>query len=251
MKPAFTDDSYLLKLDLFLAQSIAIITCGVVQTSFTRTIYLLSHNLFLSLFVEFLVLAQLGFGLTFTTNEYFDNIVFNASDSTHWIILTWTSSNGVTDILISACMYTLLSQRQTGNKRTDTFINRMVTYSIQTGVVTSLLAMTIAGVLYKDERLWAMILGLSYTGVYSFVFLSNLHARSDADTASGSQMISLRALKGKVRKPADIPGVSVTREAYQESCYDGPAEVELHSRLERFFPEMIESCTYDADVNEE
>ncbi|KAF9514790.1 hypothetical protein BS47DRAFT_842893 [Hydnum rufescens UP504] len=68
------------------------------------------------------------------------------------------------DIVITICMCLLLQRRRTGFRKTDSMINRMLVYTVSTGLVTSVLS--------------CFILVVPLGGFYSVSMLANLHSRT-------------------------------------------------------------------------
>ncbi|KAF9511103.1 hypothetical protein BS47DRAFT_1347128 [Hydnum rufescens UP504] len=100
-----------------------------VQTFFAHRVYSLSANLYVGVFVQVLVLLQ-------NTNLEFRVIVKECT----WLFVSWLTIQATADVVITTCMCLLLRRRRTGFQKTDSVINRMVLYTIGTGLITSVLS---------------------------------------------------------------------------------------------------------------
>jgi len=156
----------------------AVCASVTVQTFFAHRVYSLSADLYLGVFVEVLVLVQFGFG---AATSVASNIVttFEALDKDWmWLVVSWLAMQAIADVAIATCMCLLLRRRRTGFQKTDSVINRMVLYTISTGLVTSILSCILLGLFAKygfDFTVCAICMPLA--GFYSITMLANLHTR--------------------------------------------------------------------------
>ncbi|KAF9513486.1 hypothetical protein BS47DRAFT_971241 [Hydnum rufescens UP504] len=111
-----------------------------VQTFFAYRVYSLSANLYAGVLVQVLVLLQFGFGaataIRANMNLEFQVIVKECT----WLVVSWLTVQATADIVIATSMCLLLRRRRTGFQKTDSVINRMVLYTISTGLITSVLS---------------------------------------------------------------------------------------------------------------
>lgn len=63
--------------------------------------------------------------------------------SLDWLLKLTNSINAVTDILITAALIALLHRSRTGFRRSDNMINRLILFTVNTGALTSILAIII------------------------------------------------------------------------------------------------------------
>ncbi|KAF9517115.1 hypothetical protein BS47DRAFT_1359871 [Hydnum rufescens UP504] len=68
---------------------------------------------------------------------------------TSWLVEAWLTIQAIADVVIATCMCLLLRHRRTGLQKTNSVINRMVFYTINTGLVTSILSCICLGMFAK------------------------------------------------------------------------------------------------------
>ncbi|KAF9520191.1 hypothetical protein BS47DRAFT_848631 [Hydnum rufescens UP504] len=124
-------------------------TSVTVQTFFAHRIYSLSANVYLGALVQALVLVQFGFGAaTSVTSNMALEFVVEVKEWT-WVAISWLAMQAIADIVIATCMCLLLRRRRTGFQKTDSVINRMLLYTINTGLVTSVLSCIVLAMFAK------------------------------------------------------------------------------------------------------
>ncbi|TDL21752.1 hypothetical protein BD410DRAFT_789518, partial [Rickenella mellea] len=106
-----------------------------VQLFFARRVYLLSKNKYL------LVLLVLLTTVHFSLVVYFSVRAFNYHNFADYVHLAWVppttvSSAAAADIIIATSMCYFFKTARTGFGRTDTLINTLTMYSINTGLLT-------------------------------------------------------------------------------------------------------------------
>ncbi|KAF9513675.1 hypothetical protein BS47DRAFT_1382326 [Hydnum rufescens UP504] len=190
--------------DFTIFQVSAVCASVTVQTFFAHRVYSLSTNLYLGALVQVLVLVQFGFGVgqhssscipwTLTDSVPIKSIFWHAAATAvrsntvltfealvrewRWLAVSWVAMQAIADIVIATCMCLLLRRRRTGFQMTDSTINRMVLYTISTGLVTSVLSCILLGVFARygfDFTVFAICMPLG--GFYSVTMLANLHTR--------------------------------------------------------------------------
>ncbi|KAF8327472.1 uncharacterized protein EI90DRAFT_3127156 [Cantharellus anzutake] len=83
------------------------------------------------------------------------------------------------DLIIAVSMSYYLQRCRTGFRQTDTVLRKLTLYAINTGLVTSVLALAVMfAFAFYGFHFIAMILILPLGGVYNASFLANLHSRS-------------------------------------------------------------------------
>ncbi|KAF9558841.1 hypothetical protein CPC08DRAFT_539345 [Agrocybe pediades] len=120
-----------------------IITCIsdlIVRSVFARRIWLLSgrNNILLSaiMFTTFFVFAM---GIAFAARGFIDMSYIRLTMES-WILYTALGAGVAADGLITAALCMLLDHSRTGFKSTDSLVNTLMLYSINTGLLTSLCA---------------------------------------------------------------------------------------------------------------
>jgi len=166
-----------------------------VQTFFARRVHSLSANPYLGVLVYVLVLVQFGFGaatcVKAVTLLEFEAIV----KEWRWFAAVWLIIQTIADIVITTCMCLLLRHRRTGFQKTDSVINRMVLYTISTGLATSVLSCVILAIFAKyGFNFGVFAIGMPLGGFYSVTMLANLNMRkrhqARLDTPSLLELIS-------------------------------------------------------------
>ncbi|KAL5531014.1 hypothetical protein ACEPAG_3890 [Sanghuangporus baumii] len=138
----FGNISYLSRLDSHLIDTFALtgFVNLAVQILFVTRIWRLSHgNYYLNGVVIALVIAQ------FVAQEFYfaQAVHFQFVDQLYSIVLDERIEKSITaaaDITITCVLAFLLHFSRSGLKKTDTLINRLIIYSVNTGAITSMLA---------------------------------------------------------------------------------------------------------------
>ncbi|KAF9514786.1 hypothetical protein BS47DRAFT_1342763 [Hydnum rufescens UP504] len=95
-----------------------------------------------------------------------------------WLLVSWLAIQATADIVIATRMYLLLRRRRTGVQKTDSVINRMVLYTISTGLVTSVLSCIDLMLFAKyGFQFGVFATGMALGPFYSITMLANLHMR--------------------------------------------------------------------------
>ncbi|KAF9504896.1 hypothetical protein BS47DRAFT_1368454 [Hydnum rufescens UP504] len=153
--------------------------------------FIVSANLYAGVLVQVLVLLQFGFGaataIRANMNLEFQVIVKECT----WLVVSWLTVQATADIVIATCMCLLLRRRRTGFQKTDSVINRMVLYTISTGLITSVLSCFL---LVVHDIASAELMGAPLGTFYSITMLANLHMRTTLrarlETPSPLELIS-------------------------------------------------------------
>jgi len=149
------------------------------------------------------VLLQFGFGVVtyikFNTVRDFAVLIKEWT----WLAVAWLAIQAIADLVIATCMCLLLRHRRTGFQKTDSVINRMVLYTISTGLVTSVLSCILLGMFVKYGFNFTTTIGIPLGTVYSITMLANLHTRTalraKLDTPTPLELIS-SSLKKRIRR---------------------------------------------------
>lgn len=121
-----------------------IVTCLsdlIVRCIFARRIWLLSGRNKLLLFIIVVVsVLVFGIGIAFTVRGIVDVSFIKLLDQS-WLIYTAFGSSVFVDVLIAGSLCVLLHRSRSGFKSTDSLVNTLMLYSINTGLLTSIAAM--------------------------------------------------------------------------------------------------------------
>jgi len=156
----------------------AVCTSVTVQTFFAHRVYSLSTNLYLGILVQVLVLVQFGFGVATGVIVNMKLDVGVVLGEYEWVPMSWLVIQAIADIVIATCMYLVLRHQRTGFQKTDSMVDRMILYTISTGLITSVLSCIILGMFTKyGLNVSVLTVSLPLSGLYSVTMLANLHTR--------------------------------------------------------------------------
>ncbi|KAH6904702.1 hypothetical protein BKA70DRAFT_1153901 [Coprinopsis sp. MPI-PUGE-AT-0042] len=199
---------------------------GIVQTFYTYRVWKLSkRNYFLSGFILFLILATTGSGTAWVVLGMQSKTYRELLEITP-LTITINALSTAVDILIAASLCWFLHRSRTGFKRSDTIITKLMVWIINTGMLTTICAVSslIALVVSPNTLIYATFyfcIGRFYTNS----FLGTLNARrsisgstqpSERDTSNMVMSIPSSVLNG--RKTQDIAiRIDTTQEAMMDS----------------------------------
>ncbi|KAF9504827.1 hypothetical protein BS47DRAFT_1386147 [Hydnum rufescens UP504] len=205
----------------------AVCASVTVQTFFAHRVYSLSANLHLGVLVEVLVLVQFGFGVA---TGVIVNKVLNIGvvlSGYGWVTVSWLVIQATADIVIATCMCLVLQRQRTGFQKTNSMIDRMILYTISTGLITSVLSCIILGMFLKyGLNVSVLIISLPLSGLYSVTMLANLHTRKTLqarlNTPGHFELIS-SSMKMRIRRKAGNCGNEES--LYQRTRINSATEV--------------------------
>ncbi|ETW81805.1 hypothetical protein HETIRDRAFT_173483 [Heterobasidion irregulare TC 32-1] len=111
----------------------------IVECFFARRVWILGKNIYITATIVILSLLHFVFGIVFTVEEFILQ-EFSRFPSLIWIACAGLGSAAATDIIIAASMCWYLWKSRTGFKGTDSIIATLMAYSINTGLLTSIIA---------------------------------------------------------------------------------------------------------------
>ncbi|KAF5376161.1 hypothetical protein D9757_009318 [Collybiopsis confluens] len=158
------------------------VTSICVQLFFARRLFYLLRNKYaryiLLVGISTLSVVNFVFGVYVTARclilKFFANFVVIT-----WGVDLWLGANVACDILITLSMLYGLHTSRTGIKSTNHLINRLMTYSIQTGAVTSITEIfCLAAYTASGFHFGHILVVFPLSGLYATSFLANLHARA-------------------------------------------------------------------------
>jgi len=150
---------------------------AIVQTFYTYRAWCLNKSYFLTPLILFLILATVGSGMAW--------VILAMQIRTYRQLLhispltiTINALSTTVDVIIATTLCILLNKARTGFKRSDTIINKLIIFVVNTGVLTSCCAIAslISLVLSPDSLIYAAFyfcIGRFYTNS----FLATLNAR--------------------------------------------------------------------------
>ncbi|KAF9491726.1 hypothetical protein BDN71DRAFT_1452425 [Pleurotus eryngii] len=108
--------------------------------------------------------------------------VFSRKPELHWPALTWLLASAIADALITSTLVYSLYKRKTGFKDTDSVIERVIRFTIQTGLITALFAiLDVVFFLVSPHTTLNFIWDLALGKLYSNVLMSTLNSRAGWD----------------------------------------------------------------------
>jgi len=180
------------------------IICFAVQAFFILRIWRLSHkNIILTCTLS--VLCFVPFVLTIVyfakmyhfTNFIQLNAIFPISKSINVL-------SAVADVSIAATLIFLLQQSRTGFKSSETVINRLIMFSVNTGLFTSitaiasLITITVWPATFIYITFYLLVPRLYINSLYATLNARNsLRSGTTGDTDTGSNSVSLGQLRGR------------------------------------------------------
>ncbi|KAH9969928.1 hypothetical protein BC827DRAFT_1164112 [Russula dissimulans] len=128
--------------DMWATNSQSVINMVVgysVQLFYARRVYLMSNNIIIPSIVAVLGGLCFSMGALFTARAFVLKR-YSRYGSLIWVTVVGMSAAAVADILIASSMCWYLHRKRTGFAKTDSTIITLMTYSINTGLLTSVLA---------------------------------------------------------------------------------------------------------------
>jgi len=185
----------------------------LVQLYYARRLYRMSNNIILPVIIAALGTLTFSLGIVYTVKAM-ELKRFSRYDSLIWVTCVGIGSTCLADILIAVSMCWCLYHKRTGFKKTDSTIMTLILYSINTGLLTSVLAIGTLVFVRRPFISLTFFLALGRCYVNSlFAMLNNrntLRGRSTNDSSGGSfAMSSIRQSKYP-RSPTGPTNVAVT-----------------------------------------
>ncbi|KAG9224285.1 hypothetical protein CCMSSC00406_0004784 [Pleurotus cornucopiae] len=178
-------------------------TAFLVQSFLARRVWQLSgRNIWLTGLVAFLVLSEFGcvlafaaLSLRFTTYEQLGTL--------KELSITVNALGAAGDVVIAFALCVLLHRSRTGFQRSDSMINKLIIFAVNTGVLTSLCA--IASLISASPRLIAVAPD-TFLYIAFFFCLGRLYSNSLLATLNARKMI--RAASGGIQSTSDHNNIS-------------------------------------------
>jgi len=150
-----------------------------VQTFFALRVYELSSNWLLGALVELFVLSQFAFGLAVSVTMNVTLAIQIFVEKYTWLVLAWLALRAAADLIICSTVAFLLRERRTGFKHSDTAVNLMIRWTINTGVVTAITSVVILAVFARAGFHYVVLmLAIPHSGIYMLTMMANLHSRT-------------------------------------------------------------------------
>jgi len=159
---------------------ITVISVMIVQLFFVYRLHQLSALVWLPVFIVITTFVQTGMGLvsnvkSFTTTHFTKSIIHQLRA----FIITSLVLGAANSLVIALSLSFSLWKSRTGFSQTDSVLRKLSIYAINTGALTSVMAMTIMiSVIWFGSSSIQQAFGLPLGGVYTACLLANFHSRS-------------------------------------------------------------------------
>ncbi|EPQ57835.1 hypothetical protein GLOTRDRAFT_136687 [Gloeophyllum trabeum ATCC 11539] len=209
---------------------LGVLVAGVVHAYYIRRVWILSnHNIPLTLFLALVALLRFSFGLT-TTSLCYSIGQWTTFRERRLPLITLAgglSSAAAVDLIVAFSLIWFLEHSRTGFDRSDSRINLLMIYTINTGLITSIVSVVIV-VTYASLPSTLIFLGLVeiQSKLYANSFLASLNARThilNRGNRSHSEYSSGRSHSARVHHaqvPAQISILQETHHAVDEMPMD-------------------------------
>ncbi|KDQ62488.1 hypothetical protein JAAARDRAFT_189808 [Jaapia argillacea MUCL 33604] len=179
--------------------AITAIIAFLVQSFFAWRIKVLTSNVWAWLLVAFLSLAQMfgGIGTAIAVGIVPEFVHFQKFQV---IVVIWLACSALCDAVITCIMTWHLRSHKTGFAATDQFVDKIIRLTVQTGMITALIAIAdLIAFLASDSGLH---LGFNFplAKLYTNTLMSTLNSRNgwkfsrNTDPSSGQNNINLRTM---------------------------------------------------------
>ncbi|KAJ7490992.1 hypothetical protein FB451DRAFT_1221663 [Mycena latifolia] len=152
-----------------------------VQTFFSLRIYKLSKNLYISAFSWALSFSRIVFTIVGAVYGSEHNLLLMTYWQQHaWIFyILWVGSMMNDLIIAGTLVYWLYRQRVGGHMRSDALVDKLITWTLETGVITSAgtLVTAILFVAMKDNYIWVAFYIVT-AKLYANSLLASLNSRA-------------------------------------------------------------------------
>jgi len=171
---------------------IDVVTTGLVSSVshafFSIRIYQFSHNRLIMMVVTAVSTARLGFALAVTVLS-FTTVTFVRFEPFAWLYCLALGLLIVSDILVTSSLCLLLQRSRTGFSRTNSIIDKLMVYLINTGLLTALFncAVLICAVLLRKNLVYIGLFNL-VSKLYSNSLMAVVNSRHSlvSDASDGS-----------------------------------------------------------------
>ncbi|KAF8525781.1 hypothetical protein BU17DRAFT_83269 [Hysterangium stoloniferum] len=189
--------------------------------------------------------------LTFTLTEYTQFLKYT------WAVDTWLGSAALCDILVSAAIVRSLWRSRTGFPRTNNLIMKLILWTVNTGILTSLWAiLDIALFSASQDTLIHDFFNVMLAKLYANTLLATLNnRRSSDDDQSNVQSIALSGVTGGRSYPprqtdTQLTGVHVFTHTVQDTTSDTPRQASQDLRpTSSSLDDKRPNWTNDGDLN--
>ncbi|KLO19244.1 hypothetical protein SCHPADRAFT_935569 [Schizopora paradoxa] len=234
-----------------------VVTTGLVSSVshafFSIRIYQFSHNRLIMLVVTAVSTARLGFAAAVTVIG-FTTVTFAKFEPFAWLYCLALGLLIVSDILVTASLCLLLQRSRTGFSRTNSIIDKLLVYLINTGLLTALFncAVLICAVLLRTSLVYIGLFNL-VSKLYSNSLMAVVNSRHSLvhDASDGSfelqeviGHVDVNEVEGPVLRLGAVNGITsmVLEPSIAESEFEQKkSQLGSHSPAAVHFPLDIKS----------
>ncbi|KAL0945449.1 hypothetical protein HGRIS_000940 [Hohenbuehelia grisea] len=180
----------------------------IIRAIFTRRVFVLSSRKWLLIvIIAIFSLTTAVTGSLFAATA--ENKTFFALNDISWILYTALSSGVAADCFIAVSLVFFLLQARTGFEKTDSLVNTLMAYTINTGLFTTLcqIACLITYAVWPMEFIF-MGVYFSLSALYLNSLLATLNARGSLREAHGLTSVPMELSKRSSKYPSQLESIS-------------------------------------------
>ncbi|KAK0202203.1 hypothetical protein DFS33DRAFT_1353075 [Desarmillaria ectypa] len=178
------------------------IIAGAVQLFFAWRVKVLTSNWYLGSLVTVLALVGIGASIA-TASATVATGTFTKFQEFQSIVIVWLVSACVGDFTITAILVWYLRKHKTGFQGSDELVDRIIRATVQTGLITSVMAIIDLIVYLVDPSGLHLLFNLTLAKLYTNTLMSSLNSRSgwsysnsNQDSHSQSGLVSTSGVVG-------------------------------------------------------
>ncbi|KAK0214559.1 hypothetical protein IW262DRAFT_278484 [Armillaria fumosa] len=226
----------------------------LVQSFFTYRVYILSRkNIPITLFLGSLVLGEFGVTMAYFVRGWSVKLVAEIPSKLSDLSRSMNAVGAAGDMCITISLIYLLQRSKSGFRRTDAMMNQLILFSLNSGLLTSICAITslILVLVCPDTFLYItfyIILGRLYTNSFLATLNARFKIRGQQDGESFMAAVSMDATSVERRT---LPGLTSGNSAKpqhivikRETEIEVLADYELGNR--RHHDEAASTASFDA-----
>ncbi|KAF9525566.1 hypothetical protein CPB83DRAFT_859218 [Crepidotus variabilis] len=211
------------------------VNASIVQTFFIYRIWRMSKgNYILCGIIAFLIVGEVAAGLTW--------VILTMQMET-WLQLLKTEPVAISidvlsctiDVLVAGSLVIMLHRARTGFKRSDTIINKLIIFVINTGILTTIFAFcALISVIAAPKAMYYAGFYFCIGRLYTNSLLATLNARNSV-ASSGAEDTELKAssITPRGTLASHSRNINIRIETTQEAVREGEKPVHGHSEWSR------------------
>ncbi|KAL1949891.1 hypothetical protein VTO73DRAFT_8772 [Trametes versicolor] len=149
----------------------------VVQAFYARRIYVMGSQYKIPLFIVMALMLGEAITVMVTIVESFIIPTFSHWKSHAWLTALPYAFSLATDVILTSTLILILHKSRTGMRRTDSLLNVLIVYTINTGLLTSTLGIFCVVFATEPQRFYYIALNMPVTKSYANSMLAVLNSR--------------------------------------------------------------------------